>query len=101
MTGVGTPPWTWPVDGQIIVLRHKAVYAFAAGAVVDHLVEHAGSAGELPAPRHSDGALPDDGRKTTNPGQTDGWDGPCPGQAPGPAAGTGFPTQLSAAEQTR
>jgi hypothetical protein len=38
-TGVGAPPWTWPVDEQAIDLLHKAVYAFAAGAVADMLVE--------------------------------------------------------------
>ncbi len=32
-TGVGAPPWTWPVDEQVIDLLHKAVYAFATGAV--------------------------------------------------------------------
>ncbi len=37
-TGVGAPPWTWPVDEQAIDLLHKAVYAFATGAFVDRLV---------------------------------------------------------------
>jgi len=37
-TGVGAPPWTWPADEQVIDLLHKAVYAFAAGAVADRLV---------------------------------------------------------------
>jgi hypothetical protein len=37
-TGVGAPPWTWPVDEQVVDLLHKAVYAFATGAVVDRLV---------------------------------------------------------------
>lgn len=37
-TGVGSPPWTWPVDEQAIDLAHKAVYAFVTGAVVDRLV---------------------------------------------------------------
>jgi hypothetical protein len=37
-TGVGAPPWTWPIDEQVIDLLHKAVYAFAAGAVADRLV---------------------------------------------------------------
>ncbi len=27
-TGVGAPPWTWPVDEQAIDLLHKAIYAF-------------------------------------------------------------------------
>src|ERR671911_642244 len=38
-TGVGAPPWTWPVDEQVIDLLHKAIYAYAAGAVADRLVE--------------------------------------------------------------
>ena len=32
-TGVGAPPWTWPVDEQVIDLLHKAVYAFTTGLV--------------------------------------------------------------------
>ena len=47
-TGVGAPPWRWPVDEQAIDLLHKAVYAFATGAVADRLV--AGPPG-VPAPR--------------------------------------------------
>ncbi len=47
-TGVGALPWTWPVDEQAIDLLHKAVYAFATGAVADRLVE--GPSG-TPAPR--------------------------------------------------
>lgn len=47
-TGVGAPPWTWPVDEQIIDLVHKAIYAFATGAVADRLVP--GPPG-IPAPR--------------------------------------------------
>jgi hypothetical protein len=47
-TGVGAPPWTWPVDEQAIDLLHKAVYAFATGAVTDRLVP--GPTG-TPAPR--------------------------------------------------
>lgn len=47
-TGVGTPPWTWPADEQVIDLLHKAVYAFVTGVVADRLV--AGPPG-LPAPR--------------------------------------------------
>lgn len=47
-TGVGAPPWTWPVDEQFIDLAAKAVYAFTTGAVVDKLVS--GPAG-VPAPR--------------------------------------------------
>lgn len=37
-TGVGAPPWTWPVDEQVIDLLHKAIYAFATGATADRLV---------------------------------------------------------------
>ncbi len=47
-TGVGAPPWTWPVDEQVIDLLHKAIYAFTTGAVADRLV--AGPPG-VPAPR--------------------------------------------------
>ena len=38
-TGVGAPPWTWPVDEQAIDLLHKGVYAFVTGAVADRLVD--------------------------------------------------------------
>lgn len=37
-TGVGSPPWRWPVDEQAIDLLHKAVYAFTTGAVADRLI---------------------------------------------------------------
>ena len=37
-TGVGAPPWTWPVDEQVIDLLHKAVYAFTTGLVADRLL---------------------------------------------------------------
>jgi hypothetical protein len=37
-TGVGAPPWTWPIDEQAVDLMHKAIYAYAAGAVADRLV---------------------------------------------------------------
>lgn len=47
-TGAGAPPWTWPVDEQAIDLLHKAIYAFVAGAVADHLI--AGPPG-VPEPR--------------------------------------------------
>ena len=30
-TGVGAPPWTWPIDEQVIDLFQKAVYAFVTG----------------------------------------------------------------------
>ncbi|HTE19448.1 MAG TPA: hypothetical protein VK689_13850 [Armatimonadota bacterium] len=42
-TGVGAPPWTWPVDEQAVDLLHKVIYAFATGTVADRLV--AGPAG--------------------------------------------------------
>ena len=38
-TGVGAPPWTWPMEEQIIDLLHKAVYAHATGVVADLLIE--------------------------------------------------------------
>ncbi len=38
-TGVGTLPWTWPIDEQVIDLSHKAIYAFVTGAAADRLVE--------------------------------------------------------------
>ncbi|HEU4326343.1 MAG TPA: hypothetical protein VFS21_24595 [Roseiflexaceae bacterium] len=37
-TGVGAPPWTWPIDEQVIDLLHKGVYAFATGAIADRLI---------------------------------------------------------------
>jgi hypothetical protein len=37
-TGAGAPPWTWPVDEQVIDLVHKGVYAFVTGYVADRLV---------------------------------------------------------------
>lgn len=36
-TGVGAPPWTWPRRELAIDVAHKAVYAFATGAVADRL----------------------------------------------------------------
>ena len=47
-TGAGAPPWTWPVDEQVIDLLHKGIYAFVTGAVADRLVQ--GPAG-IPAAR--------------------------------------------------
>lgn len=47
-TGVGAPPWTWPVDEQAIDLLHKGIYAFTTGAVADRLI--AGPPG-VPEPR--------------------------------------------------
>jgi hypothetical protein len=40
-TGVGAPPWTWPVDEQVTDLLHKAIYAYATGAAADWLVDAA------------------------------------------------------------
>jgi len=37
-TGVGAPPWTWPIDEQVVDLLHKAIYAFVTGAAADRLV---------------------------------------------------------------
>ena len=39
LTGVGAPPWTWPVDEQWIDLLGKGVYSFVTGAVADRLVQ--------------------------------------------------------------
>jgi hypothetical protein len=36
-TGVGSPPWTWPRDEQVIDLSHKVVYGMVTGAVSDVL----------------------------------------------------------------
>ncbi|WP_211259360.1 hypothetical protein [Belnapia moabensis] len=44
-TGIGAPPWTWPRDEQVVDLLHKAVYAFATGAVADRLVTGRASPG--------------------------------------------------------
>ncbi|HYO82437.1 MAG TPA: hypothetical protein VES20_13620 [Bryobacteraceae bacterium] len=46
-TGVGAPPWTWPVDEQVLDLVHKGIYAFVRGALADRLI--VGPAG-VPAP---------------------------------------------------
>ena len=62
-TGVGAPPWTWPVDEQVIDLLHKAVYAFATGAVADRLVGHTGSDGEPVGFRHHPDAWRDSERR--------------------------------------
>ena len=37
-TGAGAPPWTWPVDEQLIDIAHKAVYAVVTGLVADRLI---------------------------------------------------------------
>jgi hypothetical protein len=38
-TGVGAPPWTWPINEQVIDLVHKAIYAYATGMAADRLVK--------------------------------------------------------------
>ncbi len=38
-TGVGAPPWTWPLNEQLIDLVHKTVYAHATGVTADLLVK--------------------------------------------------------------
>ncbi len=38
-TGVGSPPWSWPVQEQVIDILHKGVYAFVTGAVVDRWID--------------------------------------------------------------
>ncbi|AIR96711.1 hypothetical protein SGLAU_03415 [Streptomyces glaucescens] len=65
-TGVGAPPPTWPRAELAVDLLHKAVYAFAAGAVADALAARNGPgpgqrhAGRRPG-RHADaGPLPRD-----------------------------------------
>jgi hypothetical protein len=51
-TGVGAPPPTWPRDELVIDVAHKAVYAFATGAIADALVAPApGTSVERPAQR--------------------------------------------------
>jgi hypothetical protein len=47
-TDVGSPPWTWPVDEQVIDLLHKGIYAFFTGTVADRLID--GPPG-IPRPR--------------------------------------------------
>lgn len=39
VTGVGKPPWSWPVKLASIDMLHKAVYAFATGMVADRLAK--------------------------------------------------------------
>ena len=36
--GTSSPPWTWPINEQVIDLVHKAVYAFVSGYVCDKMV---------------------------------------------------------------
>ena len=45
-TGVGAPPWVWPLDEQVVDLLHKGVYAFVTGAVADRLIVDATNARE-------------------------------------------------------
>ena len=40
-TGVGAPPLSWPRDELVIDIAHKAVYAFATGALADALISPA------------------------------------------------------------
>jgi hypothetical protein len=47
-TGAGALPWTWPRDEQAIDLIHKGIYAFTAGALLDHLIPNPDPA---PVPR--------------------------------------------------
>jgi hypothetical protein len=38
VTGVGAPPWTWPVGEQVVDILHKGVFAFVTGWVTDWLI---------------------------------------------------------------
>ena len=49
-TGVGAPPQTWPRQELALDLLHKAVYAFATGAVADALAARHGPG---PGQRHA------------------------------------------------
>jgi hypothetical protein len=49
-TGVGAPPWTWPRRELAVDLVHKAIYAFATGAVADRL---AAGPGRSPGLEHA------------------------------------------------
>ncbi|MEU3699769.1 hypothetical protein AB0E75_29865 [Streptomyces griseoviridis] len=49
-TGVGAPPSTWPRRELVVDLLHKAVYAFATGAVADALAARSGPG---PGQRHA------------------------------------------------
>jgi hypothetical protein len=51
-TGVGAPPQTWPRRELVVDLLHKAVYAFATGAVADALAARSGPG---PGQRHAAG----------------------------------------------
>ncbi len=52
-TGVGRPPWRWPVNEQVVDLLHKAIYAFVTGIVADRLIK-----GPDQPPLHSLGQPP-------------------------------------------
>jgi len=36
--GTSSPPWTWPINEQVLDLGHKAVFAFLSGYVCDRFV---------------------------------------------------------------
>lgn len=38
ITGVGSLPWTWPYNEQIIDILHKSIYAFVTGTISDYLI---------------------------------------------------------------
>lgn len=64
-TGVGAPPPTWPRKELVIDVLHKAVYAFATGAIADALAQRSTGPGPgqllaaLRPGRHADiGPLP-------------------------------------------
>lgn len=38
-TGVGSLPWTWPVDEQVVDLLHKFVFAFVTGYLTDRWIQ--------------------------------------------------------------
>ncbi len=46
-TGVGSLPWTWPKEEQVIDLIHKGVYAFVTGAIADSLIKGPESGAEV------------------------------------------------------
>ncbi|MFE0791077.1 hypothetical protein ACFW4O_35595 [Streptomyces mutabilis] len=50
VTGVGAPPQTWPRGELVVDLLHKAVCAFATGAVADALAARSGPG---PGQRHA------------------------------------------------
>ena len=41
VTGVGSPPWTWSRQDQVVDVGHKAVYSLVTGTVADRLVPSA------------------------------------------------------------